>query len=307
MKRYWPFLIIGAVVIIAGGVAAYFVFGSDDKNKPDDTLNSINLSISTSLCDQIPSSVIQTAIGKDIVNTVPHTSSTTNVCEYYVDQTHFVTLRLNTLSYETQKQGQITLGRTATTNTRIHLDHFIAMQDDGLINDIVLKINDNLFIAIDRSSGSTFSEEMMLQLASDVADYLVTGINNTETTGTPVPTLDDEQFIRNFFGLIEDKRASDAVLIMSAKNTSDDSTKQAWGVQFNNFSSVTVVSITPQQQSAWTSTYHQYKVVLDVVMNPNSANEPIPYYGYENGQNTRWIGLVKEDGAWRIDAIATGP
>jgi hypothetical protein len=303
MKRHWPFLVIGAVVF----VAAYFVFGSDDKNKPDGTLNSINLSISTPLCDQIPSSVIQTAIGKDIVNTVPHTSSTTNVCEYYVDQTHFVTLRLNALGYETQKQGQITLDRTITTNTRIHLDHFIAMQDDGLINDIVLKINDNLFIAIDRSSGSTFSEEMMLQLASDVADYLVTGINNTETTGTPVPTLDDEQFIRNFFGLIEDKRASDAVLIMSAKNTSDDSTKQAWGVQFNNFNSVTVVSITPQQQSAWTSTYHQYKVVLDVVMSPNSASAPIPYYGYENGQNTRWIGLVKEDGAWRIDAIATGP
>jgi hypothetical protein len=42
-------------------------------------------------------------------------------------------------------------------------------------------------------------------------------------------------------------------------------------------------------------------------MNPNSANEPIPYFGWENGQNIRWVTLVKEGKMWRIEGLATGP
>jgi len=39
----------------------------------------------------------------------------------------------------------------------------------------------------------------------------------------------------------------------------------------------------------------------------SAANAPIPYYGYENGQNTRFIPIIKENSLWKIDGIATGP
>ncbi len=42
-------------------------------------------------------------------------------------------------------------------------------------------------------------------------------------------------------------------------------------------------------------------------MDPSSANAPIPYYGYETGENIRFITLVKENKLWKIDEIATGP
>jgi len=42
-------------------------------------------------------------------------------------------------------------------------------------------------------------------------------------------------------------------------------------------------------------------------MDPSSADAPIPYYGYTNGLNTRFISLVNQAGLWRIDSINTGP
>jgi hypothetical protein len=312
MKKYLPYAAIGLVIVIAAVVAFLVLKNNSDKDNQNSNVKSISLNFNETLCDQISAEVVGSAIGKDIIKSEPISSGTTNVCQYYVDATHFVTLRLNNLSYETQKQGQEALDRTISTNERIHLEHFVALQEDGLINDIVLKLGDNSFIAVDRSSGSTFSNENMLQLASDVSDYLIKGIKNTDesdstaNSNSQVSTLDDEQFIRNFFALINDKKASDAVLVMTSKNTSDDSVKQAWGVQFNYMDSVNVISLSANQQSTWTASFRQYKVVLDVVMSPNSANAPIPYYGYENGQNTRFINLVKEDNTWRVDGIATG-
>jgi len=41
-------------------------------------------------------------------------------------------------------------------------------------------------------------------------------------------------------------------------------------------------------------------------MDESSKNALIPYYGYDQGTNTRFIVLVKEGGKWFIEAIATG-
>lgn len=313
MKKYWPYVIAGiAVALIAGSISLYLVFGRETgKTNQNSYSKATSLSLTESLCDQISSSVIEEALGKTIIKTEPKTSATTNVCQYYVDTNHFISLRLNQLSYENQKVGQTNLDRQITTNSDIKAEHFMAVQENGLINGIYLKINENLFLAVDRSSTSSADEAEIVQLAIAIADFLGSGGIATDQVKTKnideVSLLGDEEFITNFFKLIEDGKANEAVLLMSSQNTSDDSIKQAWGVQFNYMSSVKVISVNPQNQSDWTDDWRQYKVLLDVVMNPNSANAPIPYYGYENGQNIRYLALVKEDGAWRVDTIATGP
>jgi len=313
IKKYLPFIAVGVAIVMLGAVAAFFAYGNKESNNGENKQKNSSINLSEPLCDQIPSSVIEDAIGKKIINTDQTNNSTTSTCNYYVDATHFIALRLNNLSYETQKKGQIVLDRKIITNPAIKAEHFIAIQDDGLINDIVLKINDSLFIAIDRSSGTTFSEDDMTSLAVAIAGYInrvdTQAIEKTKSNSnqSTISTIDDEKFIKNFFGLIESKKSSDAVSLMTNKNTSDDSIKQAWGVQFNNMSSIKVISTEANMKDNWTDSYRQYKVILDISMNPNSANAPIPYYGYENGQNSRYINLIKEDGAWRVDAIATGP
>ncbi len=148
-----------------------------------------------------------------------------------------------------------------------------------------------------------------------VSAYLLTRKSDTTNTNTSetsdnsaiVPEPQEQDIIRNFFQLIAEKNISAAVLSMSSKNTSDDSVKQAWGVQFNDWNSVNVTSIEASMPTDWSESKHTYKVTMDVVIDSSAANAPIPYYGYENGQNTRFIPIIKENSLWKIDGIATGP
>jgi hypothetical protein len=307
MKKFISYIITGVLVI--GGVSAYLL-----TRKPD-TANTNNKSVITldfgrPLCEQIPSSVVAEAIGKEITNTLTNSSSTSNVCQYYIDATNFVTLRLNNLSYENQKSGQTALDRTITTNNQIQSDHFVAVQENGLINDIVIKINDNMFLAVDRSSTKAADENVIVTLAAKVAEYIKnpdTNASKTSDDSAIVPEPQEQDIIRNFFQLIEEKDVSAAVLSMSSKNTSDDSVKQAWGVQFNDWNSVNITNIEASMPTEWSESRHTYKVTMDVVIDSSAANAPIPYYGYENGQNIRFIPIVKENGLWKVDGIATGP
>jgi len=83
--------------------------------------------------------------------------------------------------------------------------------------------------------------------------------------------------------------------------------KKMWKEQFEAMKSVKVLSIEPAMEDAWTDKKHEYKVVLNIVMDESSKNALMPYYGYDQGKNTRFIVLVKEGNKWFIEAIATGP
>ena len=132
------------------------------------------------------------------------------------------------------------------------------------------------------------------------------GVNTTPTKGeAPLPQETD--IIRTFINLIDGGKASEAVMMMPSKITNDDSTKQAFGVQYSAMESVKVLKIEDSSKADWTEIWHQYMVSLDVVMNPNSSGGPIPYYGFEKGENIRFITLIKEGGQWKIEGLATGP
>ncbi len=143
-------------------------------------------------------------------------------------------------------------------------------------------------------------------------------VSSTKTTVSVIPTLSstqgtvplptDTDIIRSFFSLISSRRASDAVGLMSESITQDDSAKQAWGVQLNAMKSVKIVDISPPTPSEWKKDEkHVYKVTLEVLMDPSSKNAPIPYYGWENGTNIRWITMDKPGKMWKIKGIGTGP
>jgi hypothetical protein len=141
-------------------------------------------------------------------------------------------------------------------------------------------------------------------------------IKVSQDIALPTPTIKKEavvprpletDIIRSFVNLIDEGKSSDAVMMMPAIITGNDSIKQAFGVQFNAMSSVKVKNIKESMKEDWTETRHQYMVTLDVVMDPSSAGGPIPYYGFERGENVRFIGLVKEGNQWKVEGMATGP
>jgi hypothetical protein len=130
---------------------------------------------------------------------------------------------------------------------------------------------------------------------------------STIVSQSTAPLLQETDIIQTFFNLIKERKISEAVMMMTSNITRDDSTKQAFGVQFAAMDSVKVNKIEESSKGDWTESKHQYMVTLDVVMNSSSANSLIPYYGFEKGENIRFINLIKEGNKWKIEGIATGP
>ena len=128
-----------------------------------------------------------------------------------------------------------------------------------------------------------------------------TPVVTKSTTANTVPLPSKEDIIRTFFALINEHRASEAVGMLSQSAVPDDSAKQSWGVQFNSFEKVEVKSIEPAGLDT-------YKVVLAIKMKPEAANTVIPNYGFDNGDNTRWVSLQKDSsGLWKLNGLSTGP
>lgn len=126
-------------------------------------------------------------------------------------------------------------------------------------------------------------------------------------TQRAVPLPQETDIIRTYFNLIDERRIGDAVGMMVDSITSDDSQKQAWGVQLNAMKSVKVLDISSSTPEEWSADEHTYKVTLDIIMDPSSAHTVIPFYGYDSGKNVRWITLRKIGKMWKIAGIGTGP
>lgn len=119
--------------------------------------------------------------------------------------------------------------------------------------------------------------------------------SNVETV--PLPTKEDA--IRLFFSLINEKRIPEAVEMLTEETSGDEAQKQTWAVQFDAIESVSVKNITEESENV-------YKVLIDVKMDPEAVNAVIPYFGYNDGLNTRWVTVEKAGLIYKIGEIATG-
>lgn len=135
----------------------------------------------------------------------------------------------------------------------------------------------------------------------ETSKFILNENNSMENSSVPLPTKED--VIRKFFNLINEERIPEAINMME-EDKMDDSTKQAWGVQFNNIEAISVLSI---EKVNLEDTSNRYKVSLDVKMSQESANALIPYFGWEGNPNIRFITLIKVGDLWKIREIATGP
>jgi len=117
----------------------------------------------------------------------------------------------------------------------------------------------------------------------------------------PVPCPKVEDVIRQFVTAIDQGRVQDAFIYMADSLIGDDTSKQSWGVTFNEFESGSITSLDAYAPEGWTNTQRVYKVVLNVVLKPDAD------ILWDNGENTRWFTLDKSSGVWKILVIATSP
>lgn len=147
-------------------------------------------------------------------------------------------------------------------------------------------------------SGCTLTKNDNQKQSTSTSTQIITPSPKSDSS-VPLPTQED--IVRTFISLISEKRIPEAISMMDSLAVGDESQKQAWGMQLNSFETISLKNIEKNGTDA-------FKVTLTVKMKPESANNPIPYYGYENGDNIRWIGLKKgSDNLWKITGFATSP
>jgi hypothetical protein len=182
MKK--TFAVLGALAIVAL-LGASCGGGGPTAGGPAGGGGGANLVI-TDMCKEIPAEWVSQAIGKAIVKSEAGPGQA-DYCQYYTEWSEdyykipggtnmpggpFVALNYENLSVENQKQGNEYLGRKIETNDKIKMEHFLSVQEDGLINSIYLVIDPSHFVSVDRSSGKVLSEEETVDFAVKVAEKL---------------------------------------------------------------------------------------------------------------------------------------
>lgn len=213
-------------------------------------------------------------------------------------------------------------GYSIKQDSEIPFPHQLVYNQKGKLQNLEIFLADDLDLIVNTFQ-SNLTQEEALNFVKKFALYLKDLTENKTSSqsqppspttssqaGSTVPLPQDEDVIRNFVTLIEEGKADDAAKMMKISDQSPpqaNSELQAWAVQFANINSFKLLKMEKANESEWTDTKHIYKVILDVWMNPDSGNAPIPYYGWQNGENTRWLTLEKVGDVWKIAEIATGP
>lgn len=150
-------------------------------------------------------------------------------------------------------------------------------------------------------SGSFFSSQKSLPST----------LSNPSEQATPdqaVPLPSEEDIISLFFSLINERRIDEAIGMMSPEAVPDEASQQAWKAQFEAIQSINPQAIQAYNREQWTEKEHLYQVTLAVSVSSEAAKAPIPYYGWGDNPDTRWIVLEKnQEGQWQIASLATGP
>jgi len=128
------------------------------------------------------------------------------------------------------------------------------------------------------------------------------------TPNQAVPLPSEEEIISLFFTLINERRIDEAIGMMSPEAVPDEASRQAWKTQFEAIQSINPQVIQAYNRERWTEKEHLYQVTLAVSVSSEAAKAPIPYYGWGDNPDTRWIVLEKnQEGQWQIASLATGP
>lgn len=260
----------------------------------------------TDMCTQFSPEWMKEATGKTVAKA--ETRNNGAYCHYYTEYSDdfyklpdgktspggpwFAMNYETTLPVENQKKGHEFLDHKIETNPKIGMEHFVAVQEDGLINEIYLVLGESSFVSISRSSGKVLSEEEIINLAVKVAEVLKKGV--------PKPKQAENQAgrAREFFQYLSDKKIDQALAMMDA----DAGTKEGWRTNFNTIKSLGVKSVNPVFEEEWTSTRQSFKFDLEVSVTPEGEG-----YGWNQGRNSRWVSLQKNGDTWQIHELANNP
>lgn len=343
MKNYLTYALIG--VVVASGVVGIFIFRNKIKPKWNaQTISQTSLPLGESgqanyrslfgdepnVCEIFPKEKIEELSGKGVVavEQKPHKELDFSqyLCLYYQEPAKYseiskvniaknisVGVVVGKKEIERSQEGYKMLKYTTKEDKDIPFNHLLVYDEKGKFHHLDLLLADDYKLTLE-TWWSLLSEDEALEFAKRFAlffeDLAKEGGKISVSSNQAVPLPQSEDIVRTFAELIDEGKADEAARMMKTSDASPlqaNSELQAWAVQFASIKSFKLLKIEKANESEWTDTKHIYKIIVDVLTDPSSANAPIPYYGWENGQNTRWLTLEKVDNLWKIAEISTGP
>jgi hypothetical protein len=216
-----------------------------------------------------------------------------------------VTIVLDNLNVERQKEARQYLGLTLDTSAKINMENIVSYRANKSIWSVDLIINPNRFVWANYSHQAITDDEL-ITLAAAMADKIQGRLkikiekNPIDLAAEAAKALGEsqEKIVSQFFDQLSGKKITEALALMDA----NDSTKQGWGVNFKTLESLKVNKIEEAFKDEWTPTNQVFKVELNVSVTP--AGEQI---GWTNGKNFRWITLQKTGDQWLVHDLANNP
>jgi hypothetical protein len=129
-------------------------------------------SFGLSVCTEVPKELVARTIGKQVTDTADFSTAKDTGCKYYTNRKkeEYALVSVAFMNTEKQKKGQKVLGRSITTSGKIGMEHFIALQENGMINAIYLVMAPEKYIRIDRSAKDVATNDQLTDLAAKVAE-----------------------------------------------------------------------------------------------------------------------------------------
>lgn len=117
-----------------------------------------------------------------------------------------------------------------------------------------------------------------------------------------VAKIREENFIYDYFEAIDQGETDLYFSMMDEELAGDENKREMWKTAFSGLDLIKVVSLYPEEERKWYDKQPLYKVTIYTIPKPGS-----PYYGWDEGENTRWITVTTNENSRKIVSIATGP
>lgn len=313
MKKILVTSLIVSVILLAGC--------ESKSGQISDTKTSLKGDISTDICAEFSPDFIYSVIKKPIVKVEPSKISGVFSCDYYTDYKEdfykdakynyvgaggpSITIVLDNLNVEKQKEARKYLGMTVESSPKINMENMITYRENKSIWSADLIINPNRFVWANYSHNA-INDDQLIELIAAMADK-INGRLKINIEKNPIDLeaakaaelgVSQEQVVRDFLNALTSKDIPKALGMMDA----NENTKQGWGVNFNTIKSLEIKSMEEAFKEEWTPTRQTFKATLKV-----QVTEQGQQVGWENGDNFRWITVEKNNNVWQIHELANNP
>ena len=116
-----------------------------------------------------------------------------------------------------------------------------------------------------------------------------------------VVRIKEENFIYEFFKTVDRKDFEQAFSMMDENLIGNVNMQEMWKANFSSLDKIKVVSLYPEEERKWRNHQPLYEVNIFIKSKPR-----FPYYGWDEGRNTRWITVTTNEDNRKIVSIATG-